>query len=42
MLRNKIETDVVNVRILFEFYKNDVFRYLIGMFFEIMCIENKF
>lgn len=42
MLRNKIETDVANVRTLFESYKNDVFRYSIGMFSEIMCIENKF
>lgn len=42
MLRNKIETDIANVRTLFESYKNDVFRYSIGMFTEIMCIENKF
>lgn len=30
MLRNKIETDVANVRTLFESYKNDVFRYSIA------------
>ena len=30
MLHNKIETDVANVRTLFESYKNDVFKYSIG------------